>query len=98
MTLYLPPGSCKVNIGREYSSEQNLPSSVPQGSCAGAQILTVHEVVDPPLNRHGFTDDHIVEDKLKAGHHEDEVRCIHELEKCAVDLKVWMDKNDSKEQ
>ena len=32
--LYLHPRCCKVNIGREDSSEQNLPFSVPQGSCA----------------------------------------------------------------
>ena len=32
----------------------------------------------------------------KQVHHEDEVRCIHELEKCAVDLKVWVDKNQPK--
>ena len=34
--LYLNLRSCKVNIGKEYSSEQNLPFSVPQGSCTGA--------------------------------------------------------------
>ena len=45
------------------------------------------------LNLHGFTDNHTLIDKFKAGHCEDEVRCIHELEKCAVDLKVWMNNN-----
>ena len=95
---YLHPRSCKVSIGKEYSLEQNLPFSVPQGSCAGAQIFnlycsTVQEVVNPPLNLHRFADDHTIKDKFKAGHSEDEVRCIHELEKCAVDLKVGMDEN-----
>ena len=95
---YPDPRSCKVNIGREYSSEWNLPFSAPQGCYAGAKLFnlycsTVQGVVNPPLNLHGFANDHIVKDKFKASHHEDGVRCIHELEKCAADLKVWMDKN-----
>ena len=57
---------------------------------------TAQEVVNLPLNVQGFTDDHTVKDKFKAGYCEDEARCIHELEKCAVDLKVCMDKNGLK--
>ena len=45
---------------------------------------------------HGFADDHTVESKFKTGHCDHEVRCMHELEKCAVDLKVWMDENQLK--
>ena len=33
---YLRPRSCKVNIGKSYSSNRSLDFSVPQGSCAGA--------------------------------------------------------------
>ena len=95
---YLHPRSYKVNIGKEYSSEGNLTFSVPQWSCAEAQIfnlycITIHEVVNPPLNLHKFADNPTVKEKFKAGHWEDEGRCIHELEKCTVHLKVWMDKN-----
>ena len=98
---YLCPRSCKVSIGKEYSSEWNLPFSVPQESCAGAQIFNLYcskiqEVVNLPLKLCGFADDHAVKDKFKAGHSEDEARCIHESEKCKVDLKVWMDKNQLK--
>ena len=62
---YLNLRSCKVNIGKEYSSKQNLPFSVPQGSCAGAQLYnlycsTIWEIVNPPLILHGFADDHTV--------------------------------------
>ena len=51
---YLDWRSCKVNIGEEYSSTGKLPFSVPQGSCAGAQLFnlfcsTMQEVVNPPL-------------------------------------------------
>ena len=53
----------------------------------------IQEVVNPPVNLHIFELDLTVKDKFKAGHCEDEARCIYELEKCAVDLKVWMDKN-----
>ena len=51
-------------IGKELSSERNLPFSVPQGSCAGAQLFnlycsTLHEVVisseedEKPLSLYG---------------------------------------------
>ena len=96
---YLHARRCKVSIGKEYSLEQNLPFSVPQGSCIGAQIFflycsTIQEVINPPLNLHEFADDHTVESKFKPGHYDDEVRCMCELEKCVVDLKVWMDETD----
>ena len=71
---------------------------VSQGSCAEAQIFnlycsTIQEVINPLLNLHGFAVNHTVESKFKPGHCDDEVRCVCELEKCAVDLKVWMDDN-----
>ena len=70
---YLRPRSCKVNIGKLYSSNRSLDFSVPQGSCAGAQLFNVYsstltEVVKPPLNSnvYGFADDHSVRDSFKA--------------------------------
>ena len=95
---YLDWRSCKVNIGEEYSSTRNLPFSVPQGSCAGAQLFnlycsTMQEVVNPPLTLHGFADEHIVGNKFKPGEWNEEERCMHELEECAADLKVWMNEN-----
>ena len=95
---YLNLRSCKVNIGEEYSSVQNLPISVPQSSCAGAQHFnlycsTIQEIINSPLNLHGFADDHTVGNKFKPGNIGEEMRCMHELEKCATDLKVWMNEN-----
>ena len=95
---YLNQRSCKVNIGREYSSSQDLPFSVPQGSCAGAQLFnlycsSIQDIVGPPLTVHGFADDHTVGNKFKPGDYSDEVRCMDELEKCVTDLKIWMNEN-----
>ena len=95
---YLNHRSCKVNMGKEYSSSQNLPFSVPQGSCAGAQLFnlycsSIQDIVNPPLTLHGFADDHTVGNKFKPGDWADETRCMEELEKCVTDLKVWMNEN-----
>ena len=51
--LYLDHRSCKVNIRKEYSSRQNVPFSVPQGSCAGAQLFnlycsSIQDIINPP--------------------------------------------------
>ena len=56
---YLDQRSCNVTIGVDYSSTRELVFSVPQGSCAGAQLFnlycsTMQEVVNPPLTLHGF--------------------------------------------
>ena len=95
---YLDHRSCKVNIGEEYSSIRKLPFSIPQGSCAGAQLFnlycsTLQEKVNPPLTLHGFADDHTVQNKFKPGEWSKEARCMCELEECAADLKVWMNEN-----
>ena len=95
---YLDQRSCKVNIGEEYSSTRELAFSVPQGSCAGAQLFnlycrTMQEVVNPPLTLHGFANDHVVGNKFKPGEWNEEERCMCELEECAADLRVWMNEN-----
>ena len=69
---YLNHKSCKVNIGKDYSSSKNLPFSIPQGSCAGAQLFNIYcssiqDIVNPPLTLHGFADDHTVGNKFKPG-------------------------------
>ena len=98
INLYLNHRSCKVNITKDYSSSQNLPFSVPQGSCAGGQLFNIYcssiqDIVNPPLTLLGFADNHTVGNKFKPGDWSDEVRCMEELEKCATDLKVWMNEN-----
>ena len=80
------------------SSRRNLPFGVPQGSCAGAQLFnlycsTIQEIVNQSLTLHGFADDHAVGNKFKPGDWSEEARCMCELEKCATDVKAWMNKN-----
>ena len=87
-----------MNIGEEYSSTRELAFSVPQGSCAGAQLFnlycsTMQEVVNPPLTLHGFADDHVVGNKFKPYKWNEEERCMCELEEYAADLKVCMNEN-----
>ena len=93
--------SCKVNIGKEYSSRRNLPFSVPQGSCAVIQLFnlycsTIQEIVNPPLTLHGFADDHTVGNNFKPGNWSEKARCMCKLEKCAADMKAWMNVNRHK--
>ena len=101
---YLHPRSLKVMIGKELSRERNLPFSVPQGSCAGAQLFnlycsTLHEVVisteedEKPLSLYGFADDHTVCDQFKANYRSAELESITKLQQCASSLKSWMDLN-----
>ena len=54
---------------------------------------SIKDIVGPPLTQHGFADDHTVGNELKPGEWGDEVRCMDELEKCATDMKVWMNEN-----
>ena len=62
---YLRPRSFKVVIDGTYSEEQNLTVSIPQGSCAGANIFNLYcapleEVIPSNLHISGFTDDHSI--------------------------------------
>ena len=54
---------------------------------------SIQDIVGPPLTLHGFADDHTVGNKFKPRDCGDEVRCMDELEKCATDLKIWMNEN-----
>ena len=95
---YLRPRYCKVYIVESYSTHRKLDFSVPQGSCAGANIFdayssTLTSVISRPIDTHGFADDHALKDKFKIGNHTEERKCITNLENCAMEVKEWMDKN-----
>ena len=95
---YLCPRSCKVKIKESYSTERSLQFSVPQGSCAGAQLYnaycsTMHEVVQRPILLYGFADDHTLRDQFKANNRDNEIASISRLENSTDDLKTWMDEN-----
>ena len=62
---YLRPRSFKVTINGKESSERDLTVSVPQDSCAGANIFNLycsplHEVIPPDLQLSGFADDTVL--------------------------------------
>ena len=84
-------------IGEASSTEKDLAYSVPQGSVAGHVLYncyasTISEVVKPPLQFHGFGDDHIVKDSFKLDTQEERL-VIHNLENCTGEIKSWMDEN-----
>ena len=94
---YLRPHSCKVVIGEASAMEKDLANLVPQGSVAGPVLYncyasTISEVVKPPLQLHGFADDHTVKDSFKPGTHEERL-VISNLKNCTGKIKLWMDKN-----
>ena len=101
---YLHPRSLQLMIGKEFSSERDLPFSVPQGSCAGAQLFNLYSstlcevVISPdenekPLLLYSFANDHTVHDQLKANDRSAKLESITKLQECALNLKSWMDLN-----
>ena len=93
---YLRPRSFKVTINGKESSERNLTVSVPQGSCAGANIFNLycsplHEVIPPDLQLSGFADDHSVRKSFKASDREEEAHTVEQTEACMLSIKNWMD-------
>ena len=93
---YLRPRSFKVTINGKESSERDLTVSVPQGSCAGANIFNLycsplHEVVPPDLQLSSFADDHSVRKSFKASDREEEENTVEQTEACMLSIKNWMD-------
>ena len=93
---YLRPHSFKVAINGIYSKERNLEVSVPQGSCAGANIFNLYcsplqDVVPKDLQLSGFADDHSVRRSFKACNRQEESDTNTSLENCLLNIKRWMD-------
>ena len=93
---YLRPRSFKVAINGVYSKEHNLDVSVPQGSCAGANIFNLYcsplqDVVPKDLQLSGFADDHSVRRPFKANNRQEESETQTSLENCLLSVKRWMD-------
>ena len=92
---YLRPRSFKVTINGKNSSD-DLSVSVPQGSCAGANIFNLycsplHKVIPPDLQLSGFVDDHSVRKSFKASNREEEFNTVTSMEACMLNIKNWMD-------
>ena len=93
---YLRPRSFKVAVNGVYSKEHNLDVSVPQGSCAGANIFNLYcsplqDVVPKGLQLSGFADDHSVRKSFKASNRQEERATNTSLETCLLSIKNWMD-------
>ena len=93
---YLRPRAFKVTINGQYSKPRDLTVSVPQGSCAGANIFNLYcsplqDVVPSSLQLSGFADDHSVRREFKAKDREGESETICILEDCMLRIKQWMD-------
>ena len=94
---HLRPRYCKVAVNGYFSSNKELKFSVPQGSCAGPVLYTAYsstmaEVVLEHISIHGYADDHGLKKSYRPVHQEED-KIIKILEKCAVEIKAWMDKN-----
>ena len=100
---YLSPRQFQVNIVKAYSEPIDLEFSVPQGSCAGPILFllyasTIAEVIPPPIDIHGYADDHVVKGKFRAEWNDNkiELATIQKLESCLDGIKTWMDVNQLK--
>ena len=94
---YLCSRSYKVMVENVYSTEKTLSFLVPQGSVAGpvlynAYASTLEDVVSPPVDLHGFADDHTIKHSFKPTLDED-LKVMHTLEQCTSDSKDWIDAN-----
>ena len=93
---YLRPRSFKVIIDQQCSNNQDLDVSVPQGSCAGANLFNLYcsplnDVVPKDLQLSGFADDHSIRGTFKAGNIQQENATKEKIEACMLNIKHWMD-------
>ena len=93
---YLQTRLFKVKVGEAYSSERSLTYSVPQGSCAGANLFNLYwsplgDAIPPNLSLSDFADDHSIRTQFHADNRPDELQCKDQIEKAMVTTKNWMD-------
>ena len=97
---YLHPGGCRVNVGKEYSSNWDLTCSVPQGSIYGPVLCLAYASTFPKaipnwencgrtLDLHGYADDHSIKNEFKVckTNHIDENASVRVMEDCASKIK-----------
>ena len=79
-----------------HSKEKDLEVSVPQGSCAGANLFNLYcsplkDVVPADLQLSRFADDHSIRGTFKAGNMQQEKATKDKIEACMLNIKHWMD-------
>ena len=92
---YLYPRSSKVNIGKCFSSNQDLCFSVPQRSLCGpvlynAYASTMNTVVPPSIAIHAYVDEHALKKELNSSIPQEEVETAKSLSNCLDKVKDWM--------
>ena len=93
---YLRPHSYHVVIEGQSSRDINLTVSVPQGSCARANIFNLYcaplkDIIPNHLTISRFADDHSIRDVFSTKDRQSEQRPKSEIEKCMLNIKKWMD-------
>ena len=96
---YLNDRTCKINVGKEYSTPRELLFSVPQGSC-GRPVLylayssTIREVIpDTTISLHGFADDHALDKGFDPVKPNEESEAMRLLMLSTSNIKTWMEQN-----
>ena len=95
---YLYPRGCHIKVRDSISKVMDLPFSVPQGFCSGANLYSAYastpqEVIPKGIDLYGFADDHRYTNSFNAKSRDKEEARIKEFEECATNIKTWMDEN-----
>ena len=90
--------SLQVNVGSEFSLEQQLHFSVPQGSGAGPGLYSSYasmmkSIVPHNIDIHRYADDHALKKSFSAASRLDEYDTIQALMDVIKVIKQWMDQN-----
>ena len=91
--------TCKVNVGKEYSTPGELLFSFPQGSCSRSILYlayssTIREVnPDNTISLHGFADDHTLHKHFDPVKPNEESEAMQLLMLSTSNIKTWMDQN-----
>ena len=81
----------------------DLPLSVPQGSCSGANLYlayasTLQDMIPKETDLRGFADDHGYKNSFPARSRNKETTGINKLEECVRDIKTWKQVQDELQQ
>ena len=95
---YLQPRSFCVAIGEEYSEEQSLTFSVPQGSCMGLTLYTLYAstlstVIPEGIDIHGYADDHALKKAFQPAIPGEEELTLLNLSNTMDEVDTWMKAN-----
>ena len=95
---YLYPRGCQVKVRDAILKVMDLPFSVLQRSCSGANLysayaLTLQELILKGSDLHSPADDHGYKNSFPAKSRNKETTRITELEECDRNIKTWIDEN-----